>query len=328
MSSNGTMFTPFLERTKIKYSSLYAFHSTTGQGCLGSKMWSLTVLIPNVPSRLVLGFRKHQDTTPGAGKHSLGCGKAEAGDFRASPHSVVHGVAHRGVRNKMSVVPGLLTRLRPWTLGHPGRWESRKSQEWKRPASWGRGLGCGKGDLRLSSAVIVLRLAAVMAGSADEYSMGGLGSGSIGEGLLHVSHVRGRWKRQSLVPNSLLVVHCGKWMSTVSTSQGDLEIDCLLQGEMSVMGSLLAKPSRPQASLEWWTLFWACVTTGHISLSGKCSTCSRPGICQEGVRRLPSQVCTNEFWGHNLFWLPSIQTWFTVPCIVNLKTVLITELFL
>ena len=40
--------------------------------------------------------------------------------------------------------------------------------------------------------MIVLRLAAVMAGSADEYSMGGLGSGSIGEGLLHVSHVRGR----------------------------------------------------------------------------------------------------------------------------------------
>ena len=141
--------------------------------------WSLTALI-TLP-----------DTALRVGQHNLGGGKAEAGDFRASPHSVVHGVAHRGVRNKMSVVPGLLTRLGPWTLGHPGRWESRKSQEWKRTSSRGQAQIWEQGELWLSSAVIFLSLSEVMAGNTER-SMGELSCSSVSKDLLHVPHGGGR----------------------------------------------------------------------------------------------------------------------------------------
>jgi hypothetical protein len=67
-----------------------------------------------------------------------------------------------------------------------------------------------------------------------------------------------------MVLNCLLIVHCGKQMHAIPTSQGGLEIKYLLQGGMSEKGSLLAKPSGPLGtSLAWRTLFWAYVTTGH-----------------------------------------------------------------
>jgi hypothetical protein len=54
-------------------------------------------------------------------------------------------------------------------------------------------------------------------------------------------------------------------------SQGGPGIKYLLQGGISGKGSLLAKSSGPLGtSLPWRTLFWTCVTTGHISLCGKC----------------------------------------------------------
>ena len=135
------------------------------------------------------------------------------------------------------------------------------------------------------------------------------------QSLLHAPLGDSQWKRQSLVPNCLLVLHCGKWMHTTPTSQGRLEFKYPLQGEMSWKESLLAKPSGPLGtSLAWRTLFWAYVTTGHISLYGMNSTCSRPGIWQGASRCLLSQVCTHQVFGDSdPLYPPSFLAWFTIP---------------
>jgi hypothetical protein len=81
----------------------------------------------------------------------------------------------------------------------------------------------------------------------------------------------------------------------IATSQGGPEIKYLLQGGMFGKGSLLAKPSGSLVtSLAWRTLFWAYMTTGHVSLCGKCGMCSRPGVWQGVGRHLSSQVCTHQ----------------------------------
>jgi hypothetical protein len=86
------------------------------------------------------------------------------------------------------------------------------------------------------------------------------------------------------------------WFFTVEngcipTSQGEPEIKYLLQGRMSGKGGLVAKPSGPLGiSLAWKTLSWTYMTTGHISLCGKCGTRSRPGIWQGAASREPPTV--------------------------------------
>jgi hypothetical protein len=65
---------------------------------------------------------------------------------------------------------------------------------------------------------------------------------------------------------------------------------------MSGKGSLLTKlPGPLGTSLAWRTLFWAYMTTGHISLCVKCGTCSRPEVWQGAGRHLPS--CTHQISG-------------------------------
>jgi len=83
--------------------------------------------------------------------------------------------------------------------------------------------------------LLILSLTAV-AGSTKRPSVGELGSSSIGEGLLHAPHGSPPW--QSMVPNCLLVVHQRKWMQTIPTSQGGLEIKYLLHRGKSGKGGL------------------------------------------------------------------------------------------
>ena len=105
---------------------------------------------------------------------------------------------------------------------------------------------------------------------------------------MFLTHGGSRWKRLSLVLNGLLIVHRGNRKYRVPTSQGGLMIKWLLPGGMSRKGSLLANSSGPLGtSLAWRTLFWAYVTTSHISLCWKCGPGSRTGIWQGLGRHLP-----------------------------------------
>ena len=79
------------------------------------------------------------------------------------------------------------------------------------------------------------------------------------------------------VHGSKLFTDCSWWKMdaylTVPTSQSGPEIKYLLQGGMSGKGSLLTKPSGPLVtSIVWRTLFWAYITTNHVSLCGECVT--------------------------------------------------------
>ena len=71
-------------------------------------------------------------------------------------------------------------------------------------------LGLGEWEFWLCSSMKVLSLAVVMARSTERPSMEELSSGSVGEGLSMLPHGGSQRKRQSLVPNCLLVVHHGK----------------------------------------------------------------------------------------------------------------------
>jgi hypothetical protein len=98
---------------------------------------------------------------------------------------------------------------------------------------------------------------------------------------------------------------------TVPISQGGPEVKYLLQGGMSRKESLLAKTSGTLgSSVAWRTLFWACVTSGHISLCEECGTCSRPGIWQG---HLSLRCVPTESLGLNLLCLTKLPGMVLLP---------------
>jgi hypothetical protein len=129
---------------------------------------------------------------------------------------------------------------------------------------------CTAGELQFSSVVTVLSLTVVVvAGSTERFSTGELSRGSEVFSLFPMVDERDSPRFQTVY--QLFIVENG----CVSA------IKYFLQGGMSGKRSLLAKPPGPlDTSLTWRTLFCAYVTTGHVSLCGKCGTCSRPGFWQ------------------------------------------------
>ena len=94
---------------------------------------------------------------------------------------------------------------------------------------------------------------------------------------------------------------------TISTSQGGPEIKYLLQGEMSGKESLLTKPSGPLGtSLALRSLFWAYMTTGHVSLCEEFGTGSRPGVWQRVGSHLSLRCVPTESPGLNLLHLTKL----------------------
>jgi hypothetical protein len=132
-------------------------------------------------------------------------------------------------------------------------------------------------------------LVEVVARSAERPSLG-VGYGSEGKGLLHGSPL---WflmkKRQSIVPNSLLAVHGRKWIYNVPYSllRVGLRLNTFCREKclgreaywLSPPGLYLIEAS---TSLAWTTLFWAYMTTGHISFWGR------------SIARVPSQESGRE----------------------------------
>lgn len=90
----------------------------------------------------------------------------------------------------------------------------------------------------------VLSLAVVVAGSTDGPSMGNLGSGSEG-----APWSQWQFSMKEILGSKLLVLHHGKWMCTISTSQGEPKTKYVLQRGMSGKGHLLDNPQGLQVPL-------------------------------------------------------------------------------
>lgn len=104
-----------------------------------------------------------------------------------------------------------------------------------------------------------------------------------------------------------LIVHHGKWMHSLLLYQL-LRVDLGLN--TCCRESLLAKPSGPLGtSLARITLFWAYLTTGHVSFCGEC------GMYVFQARNLAGNGVYPSLWvsgSHNCSTLPSFLAWFTV----------------
>ena len=114
---------------------------------------------------------------------------------------------------------------------------------------------------------------------------------------------------------------------TISTSQGGPEIKYLLQGEMSGKESLLTKPSGPLGtSLALRTLFWAYMTTGHVSLCEEFGTGSRPGVWQGAGSHLSLRCVPTESLGLDLLYLTKLPGMVSPPTEVTGQLVGVSSL--
>ena len=201
------------------------------------------------------------------------------------------GVLHKGNKNERAGVHSL-----PGGQDHWG------------PAGWGQKLALARGNGNSGLAHQWLSIAwQQLSGGAERPSIGDLGYGSIGKGLLCDSHGGTQWKRQSMF------IHIVYWLFImenryIPTSQSGLEINYLLQGGISRKGSLLAKLSGPLGtSLAWRTLFWATwLTVGSVDMW------SRLRIWQGAGRYLSSQVGSRVQESQTNSTIPSFLAWSTV----------------
>ena len=76
---------------------------------------------------------------------------------------------------------------------------------------------------------------------------------------------------------------------------------------MSGKGSLLFKTSAPLGtSLAWRTLFWAYVTTGHVSFCEECGMCSKPEIWKVMGSHLSLRCVPTVSLGLNLLYITKL----------------------